>query len=131
MAIIVLPFLVQGTRHWNGLLVPILSLGWFGAFVAAGAGSAYALSHSHTAYPKQAPVTYSPIWIGMLWVGLLCLLFAGALEHIERNFERFTEKGMMISRRNKPQGVPLWVWNPWLKRQRGGGGGEYAEEEYE
>jgi hypothetical protein len=52
----------------------------------------------------------------MLWTGFFCTLIANCAEHVERNFERFTPLGSPISNEHKPKEVPVWVWNPWLKR---------------
>jgi hypothetical protein len=91
-------------------------IGWLGAIIAAVAGSAYSLSQTHVAGPRKAPITYSPVWIAILWAGMFCLLGAMAMEHFERNLERFTPKDLPISGKHKPKKVPWWVWNFWLRR---------------
>jgi hypothetical protein len=101
--------MIKGKFHWNALFVPILLLGWIGALIAAIAGCVYSLSQTHIAAPKQAPVTYSPEWIGMLCAGIFCMMGTMALEHIERNLERLTPKNCLISKEHKPSEVPLWV----------------------
>jgi hypothetical protein len=90
-------------------------LGLLGSTIAAVAGSAYSLGQMHKADPHAAPITYSPVWIGILWGGFLCMLFAIVVVHVERNLERFTPRGLPISVRYKPE-ASGWIWNLRLKR---------------
>ena len=128
-----LPWLLKGRVHLNGVLPPLLlvrpfsssslrvwvdgiegrltkqQIGWLGGFIAASTGSAWALGQTHTAISTRAPITYSPVWIALLWSSQACLLIAAALEHVERNFERFTDEGDKIDREGlDTRGTRVW-----------------------
>jgi hypothetical protein len=83
LAVLGLPWLIGGKRHWNGFFVPILALGAVGGTIASAAGSNYALGQTHIATGTAstngavAPIEYSPVWIGMLWAGFFCTLVLG------------------------------------------------------